>query len=246
MTLKNILLLGLLLLTSISNAQTVKDLLKKATKVLTDTTKKQSLSLNQEDIANGLKEALTIGAEKGCSKLSQTDAFLKNAALKILMPPEAQKVEKTLRGIGFNQLADDFIISMNRAAEDACKTAAPIFVKAIKEMSITDGIEILKGADSSATTYLRTKTQDSLTAKFKPIIKNSLDKVDATKYWEKIVTTYNAIPLVNKKVNPDLAAYVTEKSMLGIYTEIALQEKDIRANPVARTTDLLKRVFNKK
>jgi hypothetical protein len=244
--LKNILLLGLLLLTSISNAQTVKDLLKKATKVLTDTTKKQSLSLNQEDIANGLKEALTIGAEKGCSKLSQTDAFLKNAALKILMPPEAQKVEKTLRGVGFNQLADDFIISMNRAAEDACKTAAPIFVKAIKEMSITDGIQILKGSDSSATTYLRTKTQDSLTAKFKPIIKNSLDKVDATKYWEKIVTTYNAIPLVNKKVNPDLAAYVTEKSMLGIYTEIALQEKDIRANPVARTTDLLRRVFNKK
>ena len=243
---KNILLLGLLLLTSISNAQTVKDLLKKATKVLTDTTKKQSLSLNQEDIANGLKEALTIGAEKGCTKLSQTDAFLKNAALKILMPPEAQKVEKTLRGLGFNQLADDFIISMNRAAEDACKTAAPIFVKAIKEMSITDGIQILKGSDSSATTYLRTKTQDSLTAKFKPIIKNSLDKVDATKYWEKIVTTYNAIPLVNKKVNPDLAAYVTEKSMLGIYTEIALQEKDIRANPVARTTDLLKRVFNKK
>ncbi len=243
---KNILLLGLLLLTSISNAQTVKDLLKKATKVLTDTTKKQSLSLNQEDIANGLKEALTIGAEKGCTKLSQTDAFLKNAALKILMPPEAQKVEKTLRGLGFNQLADDFIISMNRAAEDACKTAAPIFVKAIKEMSITDGIEILKGSDSSATTYLRTKTQDSLTAKFKPIIKNSLDKVDATKYWEKIVTTYNAIPLVNKKVNPDLAAYVTEKSMMGIYTEIALQEKDIRANPVARTTDLLKRVFNKK
>ena len=243
---KNILLLGLLLLTSISNAQTVKDLLKKATKVLTDTTKKQSLSLNQEDIANGLKEALTIGAEKGCTKLSQTDAFLKNAALKILMPPEAQKVEKTLRGLGFNQLADDFIISMNRAAEDACKTAAPIFVKAIKEMSITDGIEILKGSDSSATTYLRTKTQDSLTAKFKPIIKYSLDKVDATKYWEKIVTTYNAIPLVNKKVNPDLAAYVTEKSMLGIYTEIALQEKDIRANPVARTTDLLRRVFNKK
>ncbi len=243
---KNILLLGLLLLTSISNAQTVKDLLKKATKVLTDTTKKQSLSLNQEDIANGLKEALTIGAEKGCTKLSQTDAFLKNAALKILMPPEAQKVEKTLRGLGFNQLADDFIISMNRAAEDACKTAAPIFVKAIKEMSITDGIEILKVSDSSATTYLRTKTQDSLTAKFKPIIKNSLDKVDATKYWEKIVTTYNAIPLVNKKVNPDLAAYVTEKSMMGIYTEIALQEKDIRANPVARTTDLLRRVFNKK
>ena len=234
-----------MLLSNIGNAQTVKDLLKKATKILTDTAKKQSLSLSQEDIANGLKEALTIGAEKGCTKLSQTDAFFKNAALKIVMPPEAQKVENALRSIGLNQLADDFILSLNRAAEDACKTATPIFVKAIKEMSITDGIQILKGQDSAATVNLRTKTQDSLNARFKPIIKKSLDKVDATKYWEKIVTTYNTIPFVNKKVNPDLAAYVTEKSMKGIYSEIAAQEKDIRANPVARTTDLLKRIFNK-
>jgi GTPase Era involved in 16S rRNA processing len=144
-----------------------------------------------------------------------------------------------------NQLADDFILSMNRAAEDACNTAAPIFVKAIKEMSITDGINILKGNETAATTYLKSKTEMDLKASFSPIIKTSLDKVDATKYWEKIINTYNAIPLT-KKMNPDLIAYVTDKSMNGIYSEIASQEKEIRANPLARTSALLKSVFEKK
>jgi hypothetical protein len=201
--------------------------------------------LSSQDIANGLKEALTIGAEKGCVNLSKSDGFFKNAALKILMPPEAQKIESTIRGLGMNQLADDFILSMNRAAEDACNTAAPIFVKAIKEMSITDGINILKGNETAATTYLKSKTEMDLKASFSPIIKTSLDKVDATKYWEKIINTYNAIPLT-KKMNPDLTAYVTDKSMNGIYSEIASQEKEIRANPMARTSALLKSVFEKK
>jgi hypothetical protein len=155
-------------------------------------------------------------------------------------------MENTIRKLGLNNLADDFILSMNRAAEDACNTASPIFIKAIKEMTITDGIQILRGADTAATNYLRSKTQNELTASFSPIIKNSLDKVEATKYWEKIITTYNKIPLVNKKINPNLTAYVTEKAMMGIYTEIAIQEKEIRANPLARTTALLKLVFDKK
>jgi hypothetical protein len=193
----------------------------------------------------GLKEALTIGAEKGCKSLSAPDGFLKNTALKILMPPEAQKIENTIRSLGFNQLADDFIVSLNRAAEDACTTASPIFLKAIKGMTITDGIQILRGADTAATYYLKSKTQNDLLASFSPIIKNSLDKVEATKYWEKIINTYNKIPLVNKKINPNLTAYVTEKTILGIYTEIASQEKEIRANPLARTSSLLKLVFNK-
>jgi hypothetical protein len=137
------------------------------------------------------------------------------------------------------------IVSMNRAAEDACKTAVPIFTTAIKEMTITDGINILKGNESAATTYLRSKTEIDLKASFSPIIKTSLDKVDATKYWEKIINTYNAIPLT-KKMNPDLIAYVTDKSMNGIYSEIASQEKEIRANPLARTSALLKSVFEKK
>jgi len=238
---KNILLLSFILLNITVNAQGLGGLLKKASNLVNES----GSGLSSQDIANGLKEALTIGAEKGCVNLSKSDGFFKNAALKILMPPEAQKIENTIRGLGMNQLADDFILSMNRAAEDACNTAAPIFVKAIKEMSITDGINILKGNESAATTYLRSKTEIDLKASFSPIIKTSLDKVDATKYWEKIINTYNAIPLT-KKMNPDLAAYVTEKSMNGIYSEIATQEKEIRANPMARTSALLKSVFEKK
>jgi len=240
--LKNIFIICLLLLSTISNAQILKGLLKKATTLVTEN--KQGLS--QDDIANGLKEALTIGAEKGCVNLSKPDGFFKNAALKILMPPEAQKIENTIRSIGLNQLADDFILSLNRAAEDACNTAAPIFVKAIKNITISDGINILRGNDTAATNYLRTKTQTELVASFSPIIKTSLDKVEATKNWEKIITVYNKIPLVNKKINPDLTAYVTEKSMTGIYTEIASQEKEIRSNPMARTTAILKSVFGQK
>jgi len=238
---KNILLLSFILLNFTVNAQGLGGLLKKASNLVNES----GSGLSSQDIANGLKEALTIGAEKGCVNLSKSDGFFKNAALKILMPPEAQKIENTIRGLGMNQLADDFILSMNRAAEDACNTAAPIFVKAIKEMSITDGINILKGNETAATTYLKSKTEMDLKASFSPIIKTSLDKVDATKYWEKIITTYNAIPLT-KKMNPDLTAYVTDKSMNGIYSEIASQEKEIRANPMARTTALLKSVFEKK
>jgi hypothetical protein len=238
---KNILLLSFILLNFTVNAQGLGGLLKKASNLVNES----GSGLSSQDIANGLKEALTIGAEKGCVNLSKSDGFFKNAALKILMPPEAQKIENTIRGLGMNQLADDFILSMNRAAEDACNTAAPIFVKAIKEMSITDGINILKGNETAATTYLKSKTEMDLKASFSPIIKTSLDKVDATKYWEKIINTYNAIPLT-KKMNPDLTAYVTDKSMNGIYSEIASQEKEIRANPMARTSALLKSVFEKK
>lgn len=238
---KNTLILCLFLFSINSNAQGLQGLLKKATNIVNES----GTGLSSQDIANGLKEALTIGAEKGCVNLSKPDGFFKNAALKILMPPEAQKIENTIRGLGMNQLADDFILSMNRAAEDACNTAAPIFIKAIKNMSISDGINILKGNETAATTYLKSNTEQDLKASFSPIIKSSLDKVDATKYWEKIITTYNAIPFI-KKMNPDLAAYVTEKSMNGIYSEIGNQEKEIRANPMARTSALLKSVFDKK
>jgi hypothetical protein len=223
-------------------AQNIGNLFKKATSLV----EQSQTGLSSGDIAGGLKEALLKGAQTGTTKLSSPGGFLENAALKIIMPPEAQKIESTLRKLGFNQLMDDMIVSMNRAAEDACKTAIPIFTTAIKEMNITDGINILRGSDTSATAYLRTKTITALTQNFSPIIKTSLDKVNATKYWEKIITTYNSVPLIGKKMNPDLVAYVTDKSLSGIYTEIATQEKDIRANPAARTTDLLRKVFEKK
>ena len=223
-------------------AQKIGELLKKASNMALPS----SSGLSADEIAGGLKEALQKGAQTGTQKLSSPGGFLENAALKIIMPPEAQKIESTLRRLGFNQLMDDMIVSMNRAAEDACKTAVPIFTTAIKEMTITDGINILRGSDTSATSYLRSKTNTALAQSFSPIIKTSLDKVNATQYWEKIITTYNSVPLIGKKMNPDLVGYVTDKSLSGIYTEIASQEKDIRANPAARTSALLQKVFTKK
>lgn len=239
-----------------SDAQDLGGLLKKMKQAKTDTTKKSTTTilkdilgggsatatqLSTNEIANGLKEALTIGAEKGSALLSAKDGFFANAALKILLPPEAQKIETTLRKLGMGKLVDDAVLSMNRAAEDACKSAAPIFVGAIKEMTLTDAIGILKGSDTAATSYLKQKTTTPLTAAFRPVIESSLQKTDATKYWNTLVTTYNKFSF--KKVNPDLAGYVTEKSLGGIYHQIAIEEKDIRKNPVARTTDLLKKVF---
>jgi hypothetical protein len=132
---------------------------------------------------------------------------------------------------------------MNRAAEDAAKSAAPIFINAIKQMSIQDAWGILKGGDTAATAYLRTTTTSPLTEAFRPVIETSLDKVNATQYWNTVFTTYNKMPLTNK-VDPDLSAYVTEKALSGIFYQVALQEAQIRANPAARTTDILKKVFS--
>ncbi len=200
-------------------------------------------SLNTSEIAGGLKEALNKGVETGTAKLSAVDGFFKDAAIKILLPPEAQKVEKTLRSAGLGKPVDDAILSMNRAAEDAAKSAAPIFLNAVKEMTITDAVGILKGSDSAATVYLKSKSTLALSEAFKPVIDSSLTKVDATKYWNTVFTTYNKLPFASGKVNPDLTAYVTEKALAGIFHEIALQEQQIRKNPAARTTDLLKKVF---
>ncbi len=232
-------ILAILFLSLQLKAQNLNGILKKAQEI---TTKPQ---INPADISAGLKEALTLGAEKGCADLAKHDGFFKNAARKIAMPPEAQKIESTLRSMGLNQLADAFILSLNRAAEDACKTAAPILLQAIKEMTVTDGLSILRGNERAATDYLRSKTQDQLTEQFKPTIQASLATVQATKYWDQLNKAYQAIPFSNKRMNPNLADYVTEKALQGIFDEIALQEKEIRSNPVARTSALLKRLFDK-
>lgn len=197
-----------------------------------------------QDIANALKQALTIGAEKGTALLAQPDGFFKNAALKILMPPEAQKIESTLRSVGMGKQVDEAILSMNRAAEDACKTAAPIFVSAIKNLTVTDAVNILKGSDTAATSYLKSTTTTPLTNAFKPIIEQSLQKTNAAQQWTALVKAYNRFSL--RKLNPSLSDYVTEKALSGIYTQIAVEEKNIRQNPAARATDLLKSVFGKR
>lgn len=198
--------------------------------------------LSTDEIGKGLKEALNVGVQKGTAQLSATDGFFKNAAVKILMPPEAAKAEKVLRNMGLGAQVDDAILSMNRAAEDAAKSAAPIFVDAIKKMTIQDAAAILKGTDTSATSYLKQKTTASLSKAFNPIIKQSLSKVDATKLWNAAFSNYNKLPFV-KKVNTDLSAYVTEKALSGIFYQVAEEEKNIRKNPVAQTTSLLKKVF---
>ncbi|HVZ55695.1 MAG TPA: DUF4197 domain-containing protein [Chitinophagaceae bacterium] len=200
-------------------------------------------SLSSDEIASGLKQALEIGANNGTARLSAVDGFFKDAAVKILMPPEAQKVEKTLRSAGLGNLVDNAILSMNRAAEDAAKSAAPIFVNAIKGMSIQDALGILRGGDFAATNYLKGKTTPALTEAFRPIIEKSLEKVDATKYWKTVFDTYNNLPTTFKKVNSDLPAYVTDKALVGIFFQVGQEEQKIRKDPVARTTDLLKKVF---
>jgi len=219
-----------------SNAQ-IGDLIKK----VSGKNEKGNSNLSTAEIASGLKEALNKGVNEGTTKLSAVDGFFKDAAIKILMPADAQKVEKTLRNVGLGQQVDDAILTMNRAAEDAAKSAAPIFADAIKQMSIEDAWSILKGGDSAATKYLRTKTTASLTAAFKPVVDQSLEKTGATKYWNTVFSNYNKFSL--NKINPDLSSYVTEKALSGIFYQIALEEMKIRKDPVARTTDLLKKVF---
>lgn len=202
-------------------------------------------SLSNEDVGNGLKEALTQGISKGADALSQADGYFKNPKIKIPFPPDALKMEKKLRDIGMGEDVDKFILTLNRGAEDAAKQAKPIFVDAVKKMSITDVMSILKGQPDAATQYLKKSTNTQLQAQFKPVIKASLDKVGATKHYKDLASTYDKIPFV-KKVNPDLEAYTTDLAIQGLFLTIAEEEKNIRANPVARTSDLLKKVFGGK
>jgi hypothetical protein len=198
-------------------------------------------TVSTSQIAAGLKEALTIGTQNSTNRLSAVNGFFANAALKILMPPEAQKVESTLRNVGLGSVVDKAILSMNRGAEEAAKSAAPIFINAIKQMSITDAIGILRGGDFAATNYFKQKTTAALTTAFKPVITSSLQKVDATKYWTDVFTVYNRFS--KTPVNTDLSAYVTQRAIDGIFHEVSLEEQKIRKDPAARVTDLLKTVF---
>lgn len=201
--------------------------------------------LSNDDIINGLKEALSVGAENTSKSLNKTDGFFKNAALKILMPAEAQKAEKTLRQFGMGEMVDKAILSMNRAAEDAAGGISAIFINAIKQMTVTDGLKILRGGDFAATDYLKKTTTLELTEKMRPVIEASLSKVNATNYWKDVFTTYNKLSFSKQPVNTDLSSYVTEKSMTGIFYSIGEEEQKIRKDPAAQVTDLLKKVFGK-
>lgn len=202
----------------------------------------QGGEVSNVDIASGLREALDLGIDKQVSKLTLKDGFYKNELVKILLPEELQKVDQALRDIGLSNLADDGIKVLNRAAEDAVKEATPIFVDAVKDITFADAKNILLGNDDEATRYLTGKTQTALYDKFNPVIKNSFSKVGADQIWENLINKYNTIPFTNN-VNPDLTDYVTNEALKGVYTMIAVEEKEIRTKISSRTSDLLKKVF---
>ncbi len=207
--------------------------------------KKKSSKPTNGEVINGLKEALTVGTNNSTALASKTDGFLGNSRIRIPFPEEAIKVKNTLNDLGMQAQVQKFEETINRAAEEAAKDAAPIFVDAVKGMSIGDGFKILNGADNAATQYLQDKTSDPLKEKFKPVVQNAISKVEVTKYWNPLITTYNKIPTV-EKMNPDLDEYITLKAMQGLFTLIADEELKIRKDPVARVTDLLKKVFGSK
>lgn len=199
-------------------------------------------ALSQAQIGNGLKQALENGIKNQVSKLTTKDGFLTNELVKIAMPQELQSVEKALRKIGLGSLADKGVAALNTAASDAVKTATPIFVSAVKEMSFADAKNILLGENTAATTYLQSRTQENLYNSFSPVINNSFSKVGADKIWSNLIAKYNTIPFT-KKVNPDLTAYVTEQALKGVFTMIEVEEKGIREKAGLRNTALLKQVF---
>ncbi len=198
--------------------------------------------LSNAQIAAGLKEALNKGIDKEVTKLMTPDGFYKDQMVKILLPQELQKVDKTLRDIGLGQLADEGLKLLNRAASDAVKEAKPIFVDAITSMTFEDAKNILLGDRTAATEYLKQKTENRLYQKFKPQVTQSLHKVKADEAWANIINRYNQIPFV-QKVNPDLTDYVTRKALEGVYKKVAIEEQKIRTDLKERTSDLLKKVF---
>ena len=236
-------LLAILLINFTASAQS--DIFSKAKKAAKDLkTGTAGAGLTNDEVVAGLKEALSIGAENSAGLASKVDGFYKNPAIFIPWPKEAKTMKDKLVAIGMSKQVEDFEASLNKAAEEAAKSAAPIFISAVKNMTVTDGFNILKGADTSATNYLRNNTTASLRSTFSPIVSSAIEKVKVTSYWTPLITTYNKIPLVQKQ-NPDLEAYVTNKAIDGLMILIANEEIKIRNNAAAQVTDLLKKVFGK-
>lgn len=237
-------------------AQSINDLLKQADKILNGNNSSQNGNSNQNginqllganlsntEVVSGLKEALRIGAQNASKKLNITNGFFGNQLIKILLPKEVKGIETTLRQFGLGKQCDKLIVSLNRAAEDAAGKAVPIFVNAITQMNIQDGLNILRGGNNAATNFLRQATTQALTQAFRPVIENSLAKVNAPALWKSVFNSYNKLPITQQKVNTDLTGYVTEKALEGLFTTVAQEEANIRSNPAAQVTGLLKKVF---
>ena len=202
--------------------------------------------ITEAEAGQGIKEALSQGLVGAVLRLNKEDGFFKDAFYKILLPPDAKKVENTLRDIGFGNMVDKAILQINRGAEDAAGYAKPIFLDAVRSMTLSDAIGLVRNGDTSATHFFREKTTDKLIAAFLPVIKASLDKVQATKYYGDVITKYNNFPTTFKKINPDLPSFVTNKATDALFDLVAIEERNIRTNIAARTTDILKKVFGQK
>ena len=200
-------------------------------------------TITEVEAAQGIRDALDQGVGRGITSLNKTDGFFGNEAYKLFLPAEAQRIENTLRQLGMGSMVDRAILQINRAAEDAVGFARPIFLDAIRGITIPDAINIIRGPKDAATQYFRQKTTDKLVTAFTPTIKSSLDKFSATTYYAEIVNTYNNFPTTLNKLNPDLPSYVVAKTVDALFDQIAKEEANIRANPAARTTDILKKVF---
>jgi hypothetical protein len=202
-----------------------------------------SPGVTEAEAAGGIREALAQGVVKGIGVLNQTDGFFGNQFYKLFLPPDARRIENTLRDLGLGRMVDQAILQINRAAEDAVGYAKPIFVDAIKEMTIADAINIVRGPNDAATNYFREKTTNRLIDAFTPSIRSSLDRTNATRYYADVINTYNNFPTTIRKINPDLPSYVVGKAVDALFDQIAKEEANIRENPIARTTELLRKVF---
>lgn len=217
--------------------------LKQAGKTLLPGEQNSATTLDSSTMVSGLKEALSVGSKRAIETVSQTDGYLGNPDIRIPLPPQVEKVGSLMRQVGMSDLADEFQISMNRAAEEAAPEATSIMVDAIKNMTIEDARNILNGPDNAATQYFREQTSGRLTELFKPSIENSLDQVGSTRYYNQLSDRVASVPVVGEQLNVALPDYVTQKALDGLFTMLALEEKKIRENPAARTTELLKTVF---
>lgn len=200
-------------------------------------------SITESEAGSAIKEALAKGVANGIANLNKTNGFFGNELYKLLLPPDAVKIGNTLRAVGLGPQVDQAILQINRSAEKAVGYAAPIFVNAIKQMTLTDALNLVKGGNNSATEFFKSKTTDQLKAAFNPVVKKSLDSTSATRYYTDIVNTYNKLPTTFNKANPNLQDYVTTMAVNALFDQIGKEEAAIRANPAARTTDLLKKVF---
>ena len=199
-------------------------------------------SFSKQEAAEALKEAFIQGTGKGVDLLARVDGYYGNPEIKIPFPEGAENIAQKLREFGLGKQIDRTVEALNRAAEDAASGAKDIFIAAIKGLTIAEAVNIVKGKQDAGTRFLEKQTNNELNNKFSPVIEASLNKVGATKYWSEIMTRYNQIPFI-KKVETDLTAYVTQKAIDGLFVMIAKEELNIRKNPVARTTALLKKVF---